>query len=259
MQIDRAHELAKEYHGDYREQMERPAVKHGSQPQFEKGSFVWAHIPTECRHKLSLHYDGPWEVTEVLGNTYILKKGDVVMHRPQCDLKPYAEPKFQLEKATPNDFSQKSEKVEIKTNGLDKKTLGTWLLYAHILTGGTIAPDVNNPSSSIVCSDVRTPPAQTHIDAASRSAVDRQGDPPLPVEERNQVVSQKVTGVNSSVDAVEIHEYQVERPATSASSNVVSLPPVRSSRLTRELRRLGDFNTAGLRQSSELPAKRKRK
>ena len=96
-QLNKAHKLSREYHAQYRDNMEAQSVKSGAQPQFEEGSYVWSRIPTEDRHKLSLHYDGPWLIKKVVGNTYVLEKDEKTTHRPQCDLKNYEPPKFEPE------------------------------------------------------------------------------------------------------------------------------------------------------------------
>ena len=277
-QLTDAHNLAKEYHQAYRGQMEAQAVKHGAQPQFKEGMFVWARIPTEDRHKLSLHFDGPWKITKVLGNTYVLNKDEKTLHRPQCDLKTYEPPKFSETTSVEN-----KTKMDEKISSNRSKLLASWLSFSHILTGGSVAPDSNdfiNPVSSIHPAVAASAPTRTNVSAVEEIAHDcRILEAPSADDddERQQRIpaAGSVSNSEENVTQLEVPLPSLPPPPSipsslppsllpplSTSSSVPSpppLPPPPPPRLERELRRLKDFNNAGLRQMSELPAKRRRK
>ena len=107
-QLERAHDFAKDHHKKYREQMIAQSSKKGTQPPFLVGSQVWRLIPTEARHKLSMHYDGPWDVKKVLGNTYVIEKDGKELHRPHSDLKVYEKPIFPHEQEKPTMLNEKA-------------------------------------------------------------------------------------------------------------------------------------------------------
>ena len=67
--LELAQGYARENNEIYRKEMVNQSLKKGIKTPFTVGSQVWCFIPTEERHKLSLHYDGPWEIKKVIGNT----------------------------------------------------------------------------------------------------------------------------------------------------------------------------------------------
>ena len=114
-QIEKARLIALENHKKYREQMIRQTSKKGTQPDFPVGSQVWSYLPTESRSKLSLHYDGPWTVTEKIGNTYKIEKDNVITHRPHSDLKPYMQPRYENNNQDDNNNNNNKEENENDT------------------------------------------------------------------------------------------------------------------------------------------------
>ena len=139
-QLEKAHSLAREYHDKYMEDMVKHTSKHGTQGPFPVGAQVWKLIPTEARHKLSVNYDGPWLVTERVGNTYKLSKDGEVCHRPQVDLKIYEKPMFEKNKQEVQQ-GLVNEKVH-KDDGVND--LSKWLTMAHLITGGGLGINIDS-------------------------------------------------------------------------------------------------------------------
>ena len=274
-QLKRAHELSRDYHDRYRAQMEAQSVKLGAQPQFREGSFVWARIPTEDRHKLSLHYNGPWEITKVIGNTYVLEKDNKTAHRPQSDLKAYEPPKYEVKTD-----SDRTHSVTSVDNTALPRTVGTWLAIAHMITGGNAC--LTNPSplpslppavatSALSTANVSVTPEVT-LDRPSSDApprLDNQEEQVLVGKENNNdsvgEIENEVSVSEPSLPSVPLPPPSLSLPPPPPSPSTIPTPPPlppplppRLTRAERELRRLGDFNRAGLKQTSDLPLKRKR-
>ena len=272
--LTKARKLSREYHERYRANMEAQSVKSGAQPPFKEGSYVWARIPTEDRHKLSLHYSGPWLVNKVVGNTYILEKDNKTLHRPQCDLKEYEPPKFDDKNISSSSIDKPRVDNTVPTN-----TLGTWLSLAYVITGGNA--HVINPTPSLPSTVGDTAPSGTNVSVGQKPTFDRPIDAPSrhgedssldEAHDGGEIGGEVETAVEVVLPPPSSHppppSQPLPPPQSVASEQPLSsiphpppLPPplVRSSRCERELRRLKDFNTAGLKQTSVLPGKRKRK
>ena len=260
-QISRAHQLARDYHNSYRQQMEKQATKHGVQPQFKQGSYVWAYIPTENRHKLSLHYNGPWEVKEVIGNTYVLKKDDVEIHRPQCDLKEYEPPKFMPSEESGRFGSKDQTMVGSTDSELDfSKAYGTGLSWAFILSGGGIAHAAPKPSSPSTLSNeqMNVEVENETNDQLGTETAEMANEFSFPLSDPNSDLEgeRESSGERNRIGETTASRIPVLSPRISSAPNPSFPGP--SHRVTRELRKLADVNTAGLKQTSmnDLPAKR---
>ena len=148
------------------------ANKQGVQPPYAVGSKVWSFLPREQRSKLGVKYDGPWTVTEVIGNTFKIEKEGKEDHRPQSDLKPYEQPAFSSD-LTPT-MSECSENKDVEDD-IHKN-----LLWAMILTGGF--------ANAWKRTDINPPPLSHTNQAILLDAEDeREAGAAAPAEQRDQV------------------------------------------------------------------------
>ena len=99
--LDKVHELKNELHAEYRRKMAAtPRGKTQIEP-YNEGDQVMRLLHLNKHKKMSVHFDGPWTVetridpadSNQVGNTYIIKRGDESITRPQVDLKKYVKPK----------------------------------------------------------------------------------------------------------------------------------------------------------------------
>ena len=267
-QMVASHKLAREYHQKYRQTMEAQSTRNKVAPSFEEGDFVWARIPTEDRHKLSLHFDGPWLIKKTLGNTAILEKDNKTAHRPHCDLKPYEPPKF--EPLPPVSETEKGSNDSTVTDLSHQ--LNRWLSFAHVLN----VPAENNLSHFIPAVTLATPEpsAGGHTDTLLGTSQASSAQDNIMLQTRYEV-SDDVEVNDDGLGVIEPNQGIIQDesiplfpppvpppspPPLPPPPPPPPIPPSSSTRLTRELRRLRDHNSAGLNQTSltELPAKRRR-
>ena len=100
-QLEQVHKVKDELHQRYMDKM--AAIPHGKEvaAPFKEGDQVMRYLHRSASGKLAPKFDGPWEVVKridqpgQIGNTYVLKRDDEEILRPQVDLKRYHEPAFE--------------------------------------------------------------------------------------------------------------------------------------------------------------------
>ena len=253
-QIERTQNLVEEFHQKYRENMKKQSEKNGVQRPFKVGEQVMKFLPREQGNKSSLNFDGPYKVKTVVGNTYIIERNGVEYHRPHCDLKIYEEPKFQ--KNDDNDSCDNADSDMTSQNDSldDYRRLNDWLSVAHLVSGGSVNSAANTQTS--LNSHLSFPDPTVPIVIASGEPGNTPG---LPVS------CEDVEAAQPTLLDEEENNDSVNEAVASESGNVEQETDVQTgadkqtTRVERELNRLRDTNKPGLKQTDELPEKRKSK
>ena len=248
-QVEQAQIIARQNHEKYRNSMVAQTSKKGIQAPYAVGSKVWKFLPREQRSKISVNYDGPWTVTNVIGNTFKIEKDGKEEHRPQSDLKPYEEPAF----GNNNIEKKSSDTTDIDDVGDARKYLlpGALFLFGNFANASETA-EINAPPPSPTNQQPLSDDAEARSEVADADAVDR-------TREENVEGILDVTppfGFDLSFDSDD--ERTDERV-----SGIPVLAPRRASMdaadLTeRQKRELKKLDMPGLRQAiKRLPEKRK--
>ena len=282
--LERTKNLVSEYHEQYRKDMIKQTSKKGTIEPFAVGSKVLKLCPTETKHKLSLNYDGPYVVKQIIGNTCVIEKDGKQYHRPQCDLKPYEEPKFEeVNEAMDDGMNERMNEDPLSDND-GFRVVNDLLSPVHLLPKQSI----NTTDTSLHHTNLIIPPRSAlpkpTLDSKCGEAGRRCSDLParvaaadpindVAIESQAPVSDLQNRGVEDAIvdngiidDAIARDELveNVTAEAEIVDENTNNQQPVEvtnavrpNKRLEREMKRLEDTNKPGLKQTNNLPEKRK--
>ena len=141
-QLEKIHELKEELHTNYMEKMAQPPKGKTHTDPFQKGEQVMRELHLNKGNKMKVKFDGPWEVHEridppdhEIGNTYVIRRDDEELVRPQCDLKQYHTPKFPGPQEKTELIDPTPTLEENSQQKLNPKALELLLAVSNIVTG----------------------------------------------------------------------------------------------------------------------------